>query len=129
MRRGTTEVRTENSDKGGTMRLGAQQCRLSKDSLAHQCYGREVIVERHRHRYELNNRYVSRLAEHGMKVSGQSMDGHLMEVVEITDHPWYLACQFHPEFTSTPRDGHPLFSGFIRAAIARHQATSAAQDH
>ncbi len=125
---GVTEVRSEESDKGGTMRLGAQECRLAKDSLAYRCYGKEVITERHRHRYELNNRYVEKLQAHGMKISGQSMDGNLMEVVEITDHPWYLACQFHPEFTSTPRDGHALFSGFIRAAIDRQALKAGSQD-
>jgi CTP synthase len=117
---GGLEQRTEDSDLGGTMRLGGQQCRLLPDSLARQIYGEDVIEERHRHRYEFNNRYREQLSEKGMSLSGISMDGNLVEVVEITGHPWFFACQFHPEFTSTPRDGHPLFTSFIKAARA-HQ--------
>jgi CTP synthase len=113
---GTLETRNEGSDLGGTMRLGGQQCRLPEESLAHELYGKEIIVERHRHRYEFNNRYLEKLERAGLRVAGRSMDGKLVEMVEIPDHPWFVACQFHPEFTSTPRDGHPLFSGFIRAA-------------
>ncbi|MEW8500642.1 MAG: CTP synthetase, partial [Candidatus Thiodiazotropha taylori] len=82
----------------------------------HQLYGKDVIVERHRHRYEFNNSYLDDIVTAGMKVSGRSVDGRLVEIVEIPDHPWFVACQFHPEFTSTPRHGHPLFSGFIEAA-------------
>ena len=114
---GQIEQRSESSDLGGTMRLGAQQCRLEKDSLAHQAYKQEVITERHRHRYEVNNSFIDQLEEAGLKVSGRSMDGSLVEMVEIADHPWFVACQFHPEFTSTPRAGHGLFEGFVGAAI------------
>jgi CTP synthase len=124
---GTTEVRSENSDLGGTMRLGSQQCRLSDDSVVKACYKADVITERHRHRYEVNNNYVERLEQAGMRFTGRSMDGNLMEVVEIPAHPWFLACQFHPEFTSTPRDGHPLFTGFVQAAIAQHERNKAKQ--
>ena len=114
---GHIEQRSEGSDMGGTMRLGAQQCRLQVGSLAHQCYQEEVITERHRHRYEVNNTFVDQLEEAGMKFSGRSMDGSLVEMVEIVDHPWFVACQFHPEFTSTPRGGHGLFEGFVGAAV------------
>ncbi len=113
---GQIEVRDENSDLGGSMRLGGQQCRLQPDSLAFSLYQKDVITERHRHRYEFNNQYFEKLESAGMRFSGKSMDGRLVEVVEIADHPWFLACQFHPEFTSTPRKGHPLFSGFVVAA-------------
>lgn len=113
---GQLETRNENSDLGGTMRLGAQKCRLQPDSLAHHLYQKDVITERHRHRYEFNNKYLETLEKAGLTFSGKSMDGRLVEFVEITDHPFFLACQFHPEFTSTPRKGHPLFSGFVEAA-------------
>ncbi len=115
---GTVERRNEDSDLGGTMRLGGQTCRLQPGSLAHRLYARDVIVERHRHRYEFNNRYLEPLQQAGLAYAGRSMDGSLIEIVEIPDHPWFLGCQFHPEFTSTPRDGHPLFSDFIRTARA-----------
>ncbi len=118
---GQIESRDENTDLGGSMRLGGQRCQLVEGSLARELYGREEIVERHRHRYEFNNRYLEALEQAGLRVSGRSADGRLVEMVELPDHPWFLACQFHPEFTSKPRDGHPLFSGFIRAALA-HQA-------
>ena len=113
---GQLETRSENSDLGGTMRLGAQKCRLVPDSLAHHLYQKDVITERHRHRYEFNNKYLDTLEKAGLSISGKSMDGRLVEFIEINDHPWFLACQFHPEFTSTPRKGHPLFSGFVEAA-------------
>ena len=113
---GGIEKRDENSDLGGTMRLGGQQCRLAEGSLARRLYDQDVIVERHRHRYEFNNTYREALQQAGLRLSGTSLDGNLVETVEIPGHPWFLACQFHPEFTSTPRDGHPLFSGFVRAA-------------
>jgi CTP synthase len=100
------------------MRLGGQKCKLTPGSLAHQLYGRDVIEERHRHRYEFNNQYREQLAAAGLVLSGVSIDDKLVEVVEIGTHPWFFACQFHPEFTSSPRDGHPLFSGFIEAARA-----------
>jgi CTP synthase len=113
---GAIERRSEQSELGGTMRLGGQKCRLLPGSLARRLYGKEIITERHRHRYEFNNRYREELRRAGLVVSGESLDGTLVEVVEIPGHPWFVACQFHPEFTSTPRDGHPLFSGFIQAA-------------
>jgi CTP synthase len=114
---GQLETRDEHSDLGGSMRLGGQQCRLQANSLAFQLYQKDVITERHRHRYEFNNHYVEKLEQAGMRFSGKSLDGRLVEVIEIPEHPWFLACQFHPEFTSTPRKGHPLFSGFVLAAI------------
>ncbi len=117
---GKMETRSENSDLGGTMRLGGQECRLEDGSRTRQLYDTDVIVERHRHRYEFNNSYQDRIVTGGMKIAGRSIDGRLVEIVEIPDHPWFIACQFHPEFTSTPRYGHPLFSGFIEAA-RRHQ--------
>jgi CTP synthase len=124
---GGHELRSEDSDLGGTMRLGGQQCRLLAGSLARQIYGKDVITERHRHRYEFNNRYREPLEEKGLILSGISMDGKLVEVVEISEHPWFFACQFHPEFTSTPRDGHPLFSSFIKAARAYQCGQQAVQ--
>jgi CTP synthase len=116
---GTVERRDENSDLGGTMRLGGQECKLVPGTLAHRVYARDEIVERHRHRYEFNNAYREVLEKAGLTIAGTSKDGSLVEMVEITGHPWFLACQFHPEFTSTPRDGHPLFKGFVEAAIKR----------
>lgn len=115
---GEVEKRDESSDLGGTMRLGAQECRLVNGSNARQVYGADVIVERHRHRYEVNNNYVDQLQKAGLKIGGWSADDTLVEMVEIPDHPWFVACQFHPEFTSTPRDGHPLFTAFVKAALA-----------
>jgi CTP synthase len=109
------QTRDEASDKGGTMRLGAQEARIVSGSLAHAVYGRDHVMERHRHRYEFNNRYLERLTRAGLRFSGFSADG-LVELIELPGHPWFIASQFHPEFTSTPRDGHPLFTGFIRAA-------------
>ena len=114
---GAIERRDANSDLGGTMRLGAQQCHLVPGTLAHSVYGSDEITERHRHRYEVNNTYVPQLEAAGLRISGFSADKSLVEMVEIPDHPWFVACQFHPEFTSSPRDGHPLFSGFIAAAL------------
>jgi CTP synthase len=118
--KGTTEQRTEKSEMGGTMRLGAQEVRLSHGSRAHQIYGSDVIAERHRHRYEFNNRYLQKLMNAGLRFSGFSRDG-LVEMIELPAHPFFVASQFHPEFRSTPRDGHPLFTGFIKAARAFHQ--------
>ena len=123
-RTGRVERRDATMDLGGTMRLGAQDCRLIPGSLAHRLYGQEVIKERHRHRYEFNECYRGALEQAGLKVSGVSMDGQLVEIIEIPEHPWFLGCQFHPEFSSTPRQGHPLFTGFIQAALShqsRHQ--------
>ena len=119
---GSVAKRGEDSDLGGTMRLGAQSCHLMEGSQARACYGEEEIVERHRHRYEVNNNYVKQLEDAGLIISGRSQDLSLVEIVEVPDHPWFVACQFHPEFTSTPRDGHPLFSGFINAALAYKSA-------
>ena len=119
---GTLERRSPESDLGGTMRLGGQKCQLLPGSLARELYGKDVIMERHRHRYEFNNQFREVLENAGMRFSGMSMDGSLMEMIELPAHPWFVACQFHPEFTSTPRSGHPLFSGFIRAACATHDA-------
>jgi CTP synthase len=112
---GDVEQRDEASEMGGTMRLGAQQISLKEGSLAATSYGDTSIEERHRHRYEVNNNYRDTLEETGLRFSGLSVDD-LVEMVEIPDHPWFLASQFHPEFTSNPRDGHPLFKGFISAA-------------
>ena len=122
---GRVETRDEASDLGGTMRLGGQECRLEEGSISRELYQDEVITERHRHRYEFNNGYMYKLEQAGLKFVGRSMDGKLVEIIENPDHPWFVACQFHPEFTSTPRDGHPLFSGFIRAAI-EHKANISA---
>ncbi len=122
---GAIEQRGEESDMGGTMRLGGQLCNLEPDSLAKAAYKKEQITERHRHRYEFNNKYLEQLEQAGLLFSGRSVDNKLMEIIEIPDHPWFVACQFHPEFTSTPRDGHPLFSSFISAArestVTKHQ--------
>ena len=115
--KGTVEQRSEGSNMGGTMRLGAQECRISHGSRAHAIYGNDVILERHRHRYEFNNKYLQKLMNTGLRFSGFSRDG-LVEMVELPDHPFFVACQFHPEFHSTPRDGHPLFTGFVKAARA-----------
>ncbi|WP_019868548.1 CTP synthase [Methylovulum miyakonense] len=122
MEDGQLVKRDENSDLGGSMRLGGQQCRLQHDTLAFELYQKDVITERHRHRYEFNNHYFEKLEKAGMRFSGKSIDGRLVEVIEIPTHPWFLACQFHPEFTSTPRKGHPLFSGFVAAAVKHKQA-------
>jgi CTP synthase len=112
------QKRDANSNKGGTMRLGAYPCRLVKDTLAHAAYGEVDISERHRHRYEFNNEFRSRLEESGLIISGASPHGDLVEIIELKGHPWYLGCQFHPEFKSRPMDPHPLFRDFIRAALA-----------
>ena len=119
---GAVQRRSGEDDKGGTMRLGVQDCRLLKGSRTRAVYNAEVIAERHRHRYEFNNNYRDRLAEAGLVFAGESAEEGLVEVIELPDHPWYIGCQFHPEFTSTPRDGHPLFSGFIGAARDFHLA-------
>jgi len=117
---GNVEIRDENSNLGGTMRLGGQECRLVEKSNAREIYGQASIVERHRHRYEVNELFINKIEKAGLKVSGRSADGNLVEMVELDDHPWFVACQFHPEFTSTPRDGHPLFESFIKAAKKAH---------
>jgi len=119
---GSVERRSENSDLGGTMRLGAQACHLMPGSHTYSSYqSQEVIHERHRHRYEFNNRYANTLRDAGLVFSGMSADNKLVEVIELQDHPWFIACQFHPEFTSTPRDGHPLFSSFMAAAVSNQK--------
>jgi len=116
-REGKLELRDTASNLGGTMRLGGQECMLLPGSLARQIYGREKIVERHRHRYEVNNRYIPHLMNSGLRVSGISATEDLTEMIELPGHPWFVGCQFHPEFTSTPRHGHALFSAFMRAAM------------
>jgi CTP synthase len=119
---GNKEQRTEESDLGGTMRLGSQVCHLVPGSKASQIYGAEQIEERHRHRFEVNNNFLPKLKEAGLVIGGLSADKTLVETVELSDHPWFFASQFHPEFTSTPRDGHPLFQGFVAAATAFNKA-------
>ena len=113
---GVLERRREDSDLGGTMRLGAQEIRLRRESRMRAVYGADVISERHRHRYEFNSTYMDPLQDAGLRIAGKTLDGTLVEVVEVPDHPWFIGCQFHPEFKSTPRDGHPLFKGFVEAA-------------
>tara|TARA_Y100000768_G_scaffold66059_1_gene45865 strand:+ start:2010 stop:3653 length:1644 start_codon:yes stop_codon:yes gene_type:complete len=113
---GSVEKRDSNSNLGGTMRLGSQECILENNSLTRSLYKKNKIKERHRHRYEVNNNLIDVLISKGMSVVGKSSDKMLVEVIEVKDHPWFIGCQFHPEFTSDPRKGHPLFSGFIRAA-------------
>ncbi|MFU2077645.1 glutamine hydrolyzing CTP synthase [Avibacterium endocarditidis] len=118
---GNIETRNDQSDLGGTMRLGAQQCHLAEGSRARELYSAETIEERHRHRYEVNNTLLPQIEKAGLKVTGLSADKKLVEIIEVPEHPWFVACQFHPEFTSTPRDGHPLFEGFVKAAFAEHK--------
>jgi len=124
---GSVEQRSEDSDLGGTMRLGAQTCQLVEGSRTREIYGADQISERHRHRYEVNSNYVARLEDAGMKMSGWSLDGELVEIIELPSHPWFVACQFHPEFKSRPRGGHPLFTSYINAALAvsKHRGGSA----
>ena len=118
---GSTEQRDESSDLGGTMRLGAQPCHLEPGTKVREIYGKDTITERHRHRYEVNNNYIEQLQAAGMKVAGWSGDRSLVEMIELPDHPWFVACQFHPEFTSRPRGGHPLFTSYIEAALKHAQ--------
>jgi CTP synthase len=117
----TVQKRDLTSDKGGSMRLGAYPCKLEKGTAAHAAYGRDEISERHRHRYEFNNKYLDQLKKAGLVISGQSPDGELVEIVELQDHPWFLGCQFHPEFKSTPRNPHPLFTAFIEASYRNRE--------
>ncbi len=119
---GHVEHRDAQSDLGGTMRLGGQECVLESGTLARKAYGKERIVERHRHRYEVNDQYLPQLSAAGLRVSGRSLRESLCEMVELPNHPWFVACQFHPEFTSTPRGGHPLFGAFIEAALRQRNA-------
>ena len=118
-RDGRVEQRSEKSDLGGTMRLGGQACVLEEGSVVRKVYGAARISERHRHRYEVNNHYLARIRQAGLRVSGLSAEDDLCEMIELPNHPWFVACQFHPEFTSTPRQGHPLFTAFVQAAIAQ----------
>ena len=129
-RDGMVEKRDGASNLGGTMRLGGQHCRLEAGTLVEDMYGKAEIVERHRHRYEFNNNYKETLERHGLVVAGMSADGKLVEIVELARHPWFVGCQFHPEFNSTPRDGHPLFTGFVKAALScrRARQTGASAD-
>lgn len=122
---GSVEIRDEETDLGGTMRLGAQTCKLVPGTISQKSYnGAEQIKERHRHRFEFNNNYLDELQKAGLVISGVSVDNELVEMIELTDHPWFVACQFHPEFTSQPREGHPLFSSFIVAALQYQQDKS-----
>ena len=114
-------LRDEDSDLGGTMRMGEQECKLSCDSMTYQIYGTTEVKERHRHRYEVNDGYVKTLEKAGLKLAGRSLDDSLVEVIEFKDHPWFVACQFHPEFTSSPRQGHPLFKSFVEAGIRKRE--------
>jgi len=116
---GKKEQRNKNSDMGGTMRLGGQVCKLKKSSNAYKMYKNDEIVERHRHRYEVNPNYIDQLSGAGLDIVGKSKDGRLVEMIEINDHKWFLACQFHPEFTSNPRDGHPIFNSYIKSTITK----------
>ena len=116
---GKKETRSKNSDLGGTMRLGGQLCMLKKKSKSYKMYKKEKIVERHRHRYEVNPKYKSEMINNGLDVVGMSIDGKLVEMIEIPNHKWFLACQFHPEFTSNPRDGHPIFNSYIKSTITK----------
>ena len=124
---GSSVQRDESSDKGGTMRLGAQPCHLEASSKVREIYGKDVIAERHRHRYEVNNNYLGQLQAAGMRIAGWSADHSLVEMIELPAHPWFVACQFHPEFTSRPRGGHPLFTSFIAAAIAHARGQAVKQ--
>jgi len=130
---GRIEKRDENSDLGGTMRLGGQTCHLLENTLARAAYGTDTIVERHRHRYEFNNHYLKQLTDAGLVIGGKSSDGNLMEMVELPQqgplaHPWFLGCQFHPEFTSTPRRGHPLFTAYIKVALEHQKKKTEVSD-
>jgi CTP synthase len=116
---GIKEQRSAGGDLGGTMRLGGQECKLMPGTHVRSLYGKDAIVERHRHRYEFNNHYRDLLQEKGLVIAGTSVDGLLVEIIELRDHPWFVGVQFHPEFTSNPRDGHPLFTGYVLAARAR----------
>jgi CTP synthase len=125
---GTKEQRQAGGDLGGSMRLGGQECRLIPGTHVHELYGRDTIIERHRHRYEFNNNYRQVLQEKGLTIAGVSVDERLVEIIEIADHPWFVGVQFHPEFTSTPRDGHPLFTGYIQAARERRTGVTVPQE-
>ncbi|MFB6359523.1 MAG: CTP synthetase, partial [Thiohalorhabdaceae bacterium] len=121
---GHVVTRQAEGDLGGTMRLGEYPCILEESSTVRAAYGREEVVERHRHRYEFNNQYFELLRDAGLMFTGSTVDGRLKEVVEAPDHPWFVACQFHPEFTSRPMEGHPLFTSFIQAALTHRGSVS-----
>jgi CTP synthase len=121
-RTGKLEKRSAASDLGGSMRLGGQACHLADGSLAREIYGAADIIERHRHRYEVNNTLLAQLEEKGLRVSGRAPVTDLCEMIELPDHPWFVGCQFHPEFTSNPRKGHPLFTAYVKAALVRQQS-------
>ena len=125
---GQKQLRDEGSDLGGTMRLGAQRCKLVQGTRVRKLYGKDEVLERHRHRYEFNNKYRETIEDNGLRIAGLSADGMLVEIVELPSHPWFVGTQFHPEFTSTPRDGHPLFTGFIRAAVAYAESRATTGD-
>ncbi len=130
-RDGSIEKRAVDSDLGGTMRLGAQPCDVVPDSLAHRIYGATTVAERHRHRYEVNNHYLPRLEAAGLVVGARARSataGDLCEMIELPQHPWFFGCQFHPEFTSNPRRGHPLFIGFVGAALLRQRKAHSGTD-
>jgi CTP synthase len=125
-RDGRVEQRDTHSNFGGTMRLGGQECVLEPDSIVRRIYGQDRIMERHRHRYEVNNHYLLRLKAAGLKASGTSAKDGLCEMIELPGHSWFIGCQFHPEFTSTPRHGHPLFKAFVQAALSYARPDQAA---
>jgi CTP synthase len=127
-RRQSVQRRDDLSDKGATMRLGAYSCRIEKNSLAFEAYRQAEIFERHRHRYEFNNEFMDQLKENGMIISGTSPNGELVEIIEINDHPWFLGCQFHPEFKSRPMTPHPLFRDFIKASLKKSESRNQPQD-
>jgi CTP synthase len=118
---GKVEKRDAHSNLGGTMRLGAQGAAVKRGTLAYRIYGKDTVAERHRHRYEVNNHYVPRLEAAGLSISGKTKSEDLTEMAELNDHPWFFGCQYHPEFTSTPREGHPLFTSFVKAALEQHK--------
>ena len=126
-RTGKVEHRDEDSDLGGTMRLGRQECPVEADTLAHSIYG-DHVAERHRHRYEVNNSYVSQFEEKGMVIAARTPKDHLPEIMEIHNHPFFIGVQFHPEFTSNPREGHPLFTAYVKAAIAERDRKATAEE-
>jgi CTP synthase len=122
---GKVERRDAQSNLGGTMRLGAQPCTVKRGTLAWRIYGTDTVAERHRHRYEVNNHYVPRLEAAGLTIGAKTKAEDLTEMAELADHPWFFGCQYHPEFTSTPRAGHPLFISYIKAAQEQHRLRGA----
>jgi CTP synthase len=124
----SVQRRDDLSNKGATMRLGAYSCRIKENSLAFEAYEQTEISERHRHRYEFNNEFMDQLKENGMVISGTSPSGELVEIIELNDHPWFLGCQFHPEFKSRPMTPHPLFRDFIKASLKNSKSRNQPQD-